>query len=136
RDISEQAYGELVLYEAWEAVRAEAARSVHEADVVCVTSYCPDGRAASELAQEASRGLRVFYDLDTPVTLARLEAGEAIDYIGPRGLRDFDLVLSFTGGGALDALRERLSARRVEPLYGHVDPDLHRRVSARPGYAA
>ena len=32
--------------------------------------------------------LRVFYDLDTPVTLSRLERGETLTYIGPRGLRD------------------------------------------------
>src|SRR5690606_9218334 len=36
------------------------------------------------------------------------------------------LVLSFTGGAALEALREHLGAKRVSPLYGHVDPALHR----------
>jgi spore maturation protein CgeB len=41
-------------------------------------------------------------------------------------LREFDLVLSYTGGAALDALRERLGARRVAALYGHVDPQAHR----------
>jgi len=136
RDIQDRSYGELVLYPEWEAVRPHAARSVREADAVFVTSYCPDGRAASELTHQEARGLRVFYDLDTPVTLARLDAGEAVDYIGPRGLRDFDLVLSFTGGGALDALRGRLGAVRVEALYGHVDPDVHRRVPAQTGYTA
>ena len=69
---------------------------------------------------------RVFYDLDAPVTLDRLRNGDPVDYIGPRGLRDFDLVLSYTGGPALDELRERLGARRVEPLYGSVDPEIHK----------
>jgi spore maturation protein CgeB len=68
-----------------------------------------------------SPGLHVFYDLDTPITLARLAAGEAVEAIGPRGLAPFDLVLSYTGGGALTALRQQLGARRVAPLYGSVD---------------
>jgi spore maturation protein CgeB len=67
----------------------------------------------------------VFYDLDTPVTLDGLRRGGAVPYIGERGLADFDLVLSFTGGEALTALRETLGARRVAPLYGSVDPAAH-----------
>ena len=37
-------------------------------------------------------------------------------------------MLSYTGGRALDELRSRLGARMVLPLYGHVDPDVHRPV--------
>src|SRR5437764_1348131 len=48
----------------------------------------------------------------------------------------FDLVLSFTGGRALDELRTRLGARRTAPLYGSVDPDRHRPVAAVDRYAA
>lgn len=117
---------ELVLYPDWESVlpraRAEAAR----ADAVMVTSFCPDGPAASRLAWEEARGLTVFYDMDTGVTLKRLDAGERVDYLPPEGLGAFDLVLSYTGGRAIEALKARLGARRVAPLYGHVDPDAHR----------
>jgi spore maturation protein CgeB len=70
------------------------------------------------------------------VTLARLTAGESVPYIPARGLRDFDLVLSYTGGRALDALKERLGARRVAPLYGSVDPDVHRPMPPAPQYVA
>jgi spore maturation protein CgeB len=70
----------------------------------------------------------VFYDLDTPVTLARMNAGERIDYLPTAGLRGFDLVLSYTGGRALSAMKDLLGARRVAPLYGHVDPLAHRPV--------
>jgi spore maturation protein CgeB len=82
------------------------------------------------------RGLSAFYDLDTPVTLSRIASGEALPYIGPRGLCDFDLVLSYTGGTALDALRARLGARRVAPLYGHVDPEQHCPGASQPHYRA
>ncbi|MEY9758301.1 spore maturation protein CgeB [Bradyrhizobium yuanmingense] len=79
----------------------------------------------------------LFYDLDTPVTLARLIAGEAVPYIGPRGLRDFALVLSFTGGPHVaDEFRNRLGARDTRPLYGHVDTDIHHPVAPQPHYRA
>ena len=115
--------GRLVLYPDWAAVRGEARTVAERADVAIVTSYCPDALAAAELIGACARPLACFYDLDTPVTLARIEAGEPVAYLGRDGLAAFDLVLSYTGGGALAALRERLGARAVAPLYGWVDPD-------------
>ncbi|MGE0372614.1 MAG: glycosyltransferase [Gammaproteobacteria bacterium] len=126
--------GELVLYADWDAARAK--RAADAADVALVTSYCPDALAATSTVLDSRAPVRCFYDLDTPVTLARLEAGERVEYVGPEGLGGFDLVLSYTGGGALDALRTRLGARRVVPLYGSVDPDVHRPAAAAPQYRA
>jgi spore maturation protein CgeB len=136
RDLSEVPGGELVLYDAWDEVRPKAERAAATADVAMVTSFCPDGLEATDLVLAAPRALRVFYDLDTPVTLSRLDRGESLTYIGPRGLRDFDLVLSYTGGAALDRLHAKLGAKRVAPLYGHVDPEVHRPVAPRPNFAA
>src|SRR3712207_7091530 len=66
-----------------------------------------------------------------PYTTLFRSAGEPVSYIGPRGLRDFDLVLSYTGGDALEQLRTRLGARRAVPLYCSVDPELQDRKSTR-----
>ncbi|MFC4171219.1 glycosyltransferase [Microvirga sp. GCM10011540] len=134
RDLHEIPGGALVLYDDWEAIRPRAKAEIADADAAMVTSYCPDGIAAADLLLDAPRATRVFYDLDTPVTLSRLHDRQAITYIGPRGLGDFDLVLSYTGGAALERLRQELGARRVEPLYGHVDPDQHRPVEPVPSY--
>ncbi len=128
--------GTLVLYDDWAAALPGMRQALEGADVGMVTSYCPDGLAATQLVLDARLGVRCFYDLDTPITLARLEAGERVDYIGPDGLAGFDLVLSYTGGGALDALRTRLGARRVAAIYGSVDPDVHRPAPKRAEYAA
>ena len=136
RDLLEVPGGELVLYAEWAEVRRRAEREIAAADVAMVTSYCPDGLSATEAVLDAGRALRVFYDLDTPVTLSRLDAGETTGYIGPAGLGGFDLVLSYTGGRALDELRTRLGARRVAPLYGHVDPQVHRPAPAVEHYRA
>jgi spore maturation protein CgeB len=129
RDLSDPESCRLVLYEDWSAVRARARLEVADADAVIVTSYCPDARAAAALAEEAG-ALSVFYDLDTPVTLARLEGGERVPYLPEAGLGGFDLVLSYTGGEALNRLRTELGARRTAPLYGHADPEAHRPTAA------
>jgi spore maturation protein CgeB len=111
----------LKLYSTFETAREDMSAALRQADAGIVTSYCPDAIDITALQRDAPHATRCFYDLDTGVTLARLEAGEAVGYLGPDKLAPFDLVLSYTGGAALDALRERLGARRVAPLYGWVD---------------
>jgi spore maturation protein CgeB len=125
RDLTELPKSELKLYSSWHDVLPQARADVTDADVSMVTSYCPDGVAASELVLSSGSGVRAFYDLDTPVTLERLRRGETVPYIGEGGLAEFDLVLSYTGGAALAELERRLGARRVLPLYGSVDPTVH-----------
>jgi len=135
RDVADLPGGELVLYADWDEVLPRAVRELRDADAAIVTSYCPDGIAATALLGECGSGAtKVFYDMDTPVTLENLREGREVDYIGPRGLRDFDLVLSYAGGAALEALRSALGARRVATLYGHVDPQVHRRVPPAGNY--
>ena len=75
--------GRIRLYGDWSEVAEAAARDLDDADAAIVTSYCPDGVAASGLVLASRAFRRVFYDLDTPVTLARLSAGQAVEYIGP-----------------------------------------------------
>jgi spore maturation protein CgeB len=79
--------------------------------------------------------LHVFYDLDTPVTLSRLNDGP-LDYLHRKQIPQFDLYLSFTGGALLRQLEQRYGARIARPLYGCVDPDVYRRVEARKEFAS
>jgi spore maturation protein CgeB len=136
RDWHELPGGELVLYRSWSDAQLRARRELADADAAIVTSYCPDALAARAAMLDASSPLAVFYDLDTPVTLARLKQGERVPYIGDDGLGAFDLVLSYTGGMALAELRDTLGARRVYPLYGHVDPEAHHPAEPDSRYAA
>lgn len=124
----------LVLYRDWTQARATAERHLRDADAGMVTSYCPDGVAASDLVLQSGVPVRSFYDLDAPVTLARLEAGESVEYLPVQGLRGFDVVLSYTGGRTGDALRTQLGAERVVPIYGSVDPDAHRPMPPKEAY--
>jgi hypothetical protein len=120
RDLFDVPGGELVLYTDWMDIVPLAKKHLSDADVGMVTSYCPDGIAATELVLNSPARLNCFYDLDTPITLQRRRTGERLGYIGPRGLQDFDLVLSYTGGKSLVELQTQLGAKRVAPLYGSV----------------
>lgn len=133
RDLHELPGGELYLYPDWNSVLPRAQAEIADADVAIVTSYCPDGIDACEFTLSSSAAVRAFYDLDTPVTLDRLRSGQTVEYLPPDGLRDFDIVLSYTGGAALTELQERLGAQRVAPLYGSVDPSVHRPVDPLSG---
>jgi spore maturation protein CgeB len=134
RDVFEVPGGQLRLYHDWEDALPQARGALAECDVAMVTSYCPDGIAAGELVASSRAPLKVFYDMDTPVTVERAQCGLPVDYLGTRGLSDYDLVLSFTGGEALIALRDLLGAKRTATLYGSVDPALHRPVPPQDGY--
>jgi spore maturation protein CgeB len=94
---------------------------IRSADLVTVGSYVPEGIAIGDIVLREARGVTAFYDIDTPVTLARLEGG--VDYLSKRQIPAYHLYLSFTGGPILDVLKERYGARAPRPLYCSVDAD-------------
>jgi spore maturation protein CgeB len=109
-----QLYDEVDDLERW-------SEQVSEADLVLVGSYVPDGCDVSEWVLERARGVTAFWDIDTPVTAAKLAQGDN-EYISPELVPRFDLYLSFTGGPLL----ERLGARRPRPFYCIADPKHYR----------
>ena len=113
-----------------------APRARREPTSAMVTSYCPDGIAATALVLDSRVPVRCFYDLDTPVTLARLERGRERGLYRPGRARAASTWCSATPAAARStALRDRLGARRAVPLYGWVDPDMHRPAPPQPHYA-
>ncbi|QRK12357.1 glycosyltransferase [Archangium violaceum] len=137
RDLLELPPGaELVLYSSWEEILPRARLHLRDADAGMVTSYCADGVEAGRLVLGSRVPVKSFYDMDTPVTLERAERGENVEYIGPEGLGDYDIVLSYTGGEALTGLRRLFGARHAVPLYGSVDPRVHFPVDGREHYRA
>lgn len=117
------------LYDSLPRVMADARKELDAADVAICTSYCPDGPHVSRAILDSRAAIRSFYDLDTPVTLTALRSDVRVLYLPTEGLSAFDLVLSYTGGRALNELQTRLGARRVAALYGSVDPETHSPVA-------
>lgn len=116
---------DLIVYRDWNEALPLCRAHLADADVGLVTSRCADGAAATRELLPSRARRRVFYDLDSPITLEKVRAGERVPWLGPDGLAGFDLVLSDAGGAALTGLRDLLGARRTAPLYGSVDPARH-----------
>jgi len=112
-------------FDSFKSIREEIESDLARADVALVTSYCHDGSAASQMVFESKVAVSAFYDLDTPVTLDAVHSGERVGYLPDDGLAKFNVVLSYTGGRALEELRSHLGATEVAPLYGWADPETH-----------
>ena len=124
RDLARPPWGRTELYgSVTELERFE--QEVRAADLVLLGSYVPDGVAVGEWATDVATGATAFWDIDTPVTLAKLDAGDE-EYLAPELLRRFDLYLSFTGGPILRRLEDELGARRAEAFHCLVDTDAYR----------
>jgi spore maturation protein CgeB len=136
RDALELCGCDVRLYGTWPAVCAQAEGELADADAAIITSYCPDAREAVQTVFASAVPVRAFYDLDTPITLRALHEGADVPYVPEDGLGAFDVVLSYTGGGALDELMRVLGATRVAPLYGSVDPHAHAPVAPSAAFAA
>ena len=124
RDLPDPPYCRTVLYRSLRELRERAAGDLQAADLCIVGSYVPEGIGVGDLVQQMAHGLRAFYDIDTPVTLARLAAG-GTEYLAARQIPGYDLYLSFTGGPTLDDLQQRYGSPMARPLYCSVDPDLY-----------
>ena len=94
------------------------------ADAVIVGSYVPEGVAVGRLVQETARGVTAFYDIDTPVTLAKLERGD-FEYLSPDIIPGYDVYLSFTGGPTLRHIESRYGSPAARALYCSVDPEAY-----------
>ncbi len=124
RDLPDGCPWKTELYESVEELGYRFGSEIAEADVVIVGSYVPEGPAVCDLALRLAKRVTAFYDIDTPVTLAALQAGSC-DYLTPRLIPKFDLYLSFSGGRALKILREEFGARDARPLYCSVDVEAY-----------
>ncbi|MDB5367339.1 MAG: hypothetical protein JWM77_3266 [Rhodospirillales bacterium] len=121
RDLSAPPFARTILYRDL-AELAQLAPLVARADLTIVGSYVPDGVEVGRWALDTARGLVAFYDIDTPVTVAKLARGEH-DYLAPDLIPRFDLYLSFTGGPTLSLLERKWGARAARALYCSVDEE-------------
>jgi spore maturation protein CgeB len=94
------------------------------ADAVIVGSYVPEGVAVGRFVQATAQGVTAFYDIDTPVTLAKLARGD-FEYLSPEIIPGYDVYLSFTGGPTLGLLENRYGSPAARALYCSVDPDAY-----------
>ena len=124
RDLPDPEFCRLELYRAPDDL-AQWQREIAEADAVMVGSYVADGVEVGRMVQRAARGVTCFYDIDTPVTLAKLERGD-FEYLNPELIPGFDIYFSFTGGPTLKRIERAFGSPCARPLYCSVDETAYR----------
>lgn len=124
RDMQVAEYCTINLYSSFEELKRKYAAEIWKADLVIVGSYVPDGVEVGKWVISTARGMKAFYDIDTPVTLAKLKKND-YEYIHPDLIPQYDLYLSFSGGRALDVFMKEYGSPAARPLYCSVDPDLY-----------
>ncbi|PVX29330.1 bifunctional glycosyltransferase/UDP-glucuronate decarboxylase [Sphingomonas pokkalii] len=98
---------------------------IAQADAVMVGSYVPDGVEIGTFVQKIAKGATAFYDIDTPVTLAKLARGD-FEYLTPALIPGYDVYLSFTGGPTLDRIERVFGSTAARALYCSVDTEAYR----------
>lgn len=124
RDLANPEYCRTILYKDLEALKGNYLAEVSTADFVIVGSYVPEGVPVGEWVCQTAKGIKAFYDIDTPVTLAKLERQD-YEYLSPELISKYDLYLSFTGGPTLKLLEEKYGSPCARALYCSVDPALY-----------
>ena len=132
RDLPKPDFCEVRLFNDWRAVVPSVHRELADCDVAILGSFFPEGIRAAQEIIGAIKPVKVFYDIDTPITLNSLRAGGAA-YLKPQQIPGFDLYLSFTAGPILAQLQREFGARRALPLYCSFEPENYypRRVFRR-----
>ncbi|MDF2751119.1 MAG: hypothetical protein K0T00_2295, partial [Gaiellaceae bacterium] len=125
RDLDDPDWAEVVVFEPerWRAALERAAG----ADVVVKASGIGVLDAELEAAVlELGAPTTIFWDVDAPATLARLEAdaGDSLRALVPR----YDLVLTYGGGDPVVERYRALGARDCVPVYNALDPTTHHPV--------
>ena len=122
RDLPDPDFCRLEFYADAADLKHRFAKQVRHSDWTMLGSYVSDGVEIGEWAcQTAPR--TAFYDIDTPVTLAKLARGD-FEYLAPDLIGRYDLYLSFSGGPTLNTLQQ-MGSPRARALFCSVDPALY-----------
>ena len=125
RDMPQPYFCDVRLYEDWDSEAATLLLLSHDADVVVIGSYFPDAIDLTRRLLDLSRQLIFFYDIDTPITMARLSEKGSAEYLLPAFIKEYAAYLSFTGGTLLQDLASEYEAKRPRAFYCSVDPDMY-----------
>lgn len=124
RDLPNPPFCKTILYANLEELKKNYLKIIEEADLVIVGSYVPEGVAVGNFVTTVAEGVTAFYDIDTPVTLAKLERGD-FEYLHPEQISQYDLYLSFTGGPTLQRLEQQFGSPMARAFYCSFDPELY-----------
>ena len=131
RDLPKPEFCTVQLYEKWDESVGALVDASKDADAIVIGSYFNDANALSaELFTVLSAPL-LFYDIDTPITIAQLREQGRTEYIDSQTIPQYAAYLSFSGGPVLKELEQRFGSPWAVPFYCSVDPELYRPTRCR-----
>jgi spore maturation protein CgeB len=131
RDMARPPFCRTELYRSLPELRERFLEEIRSADCLIVGSYVPEGVAVGEWATSTADGPVLFYDIDTAVTLAKLEAGDR-SYLAPHLIPRYAAYLSFSGGPILERIEREYGSPMARALYCSFDPELYYPEEAEP----
>jgi spore maturation protein CgeB len=135
RDMPDPRWADVVVYPATEAGVLGALERARGSQVVIKASGVGVFDALLEEAVlELRADVTIFWDVDAPATLARLEGnlGDELRALVPR----YDLVLTYGGGAPVVERYRALHAHDCVPVYNALDPETHHAVRPDSRYDA
>ncbi|MDQ2840200.1 MAG: glycosyltransferase [Acidobacteriota bacterium] len=136
RDMEDPEWASIVVYDPndRDGVNRHLAWSA-DCDVVVKASGVGvlDGFLEARVAGMPEWVCKVFWDVDAPATLERLEANADDPFHS--ALPRFDLVLTYGGGDRVTAQYCEIGAHRCVAIYNAFDPDVHFPVARDPKFA-
>ncbi len=136
RDLPEPPYVALELYSIWQQDGIAVVRAaVADAEVIVVGSYFPDAIVATAMLQQETKSPVLFYDIDTPITMAALRLHGQCEYLRAQDVPFYAAYLSFTGGPTLREIEQRFGSPLAVPMYCSVDPDAYHRTPVQKEFA-
>ena len=126
RDIADPAWAKVVIYPATVAGLQQVLEAGKHADVIIKASgvgVFDNELEAAVLTMKHPGNLVIFWDVDAPATLDRVNSNPA-DPFKPL-ISGYDLVLTYGGGDPVVRGYEALGARQCIPIYNALDPSTH-----------
>ena len=137
RDIADPPWARVRIYEpAGEQAVREVVDEAIDADVIlkCSGVGLFDQLLERAVLELSGNATRIFWDVDAPATLARMEDDEqdALRALIP----DYDGVFTYGGGDPVVERYTALGARFCQPIYNALDPDTHHPGQPQRRFAA
>lgn len=131
RDMPRPKFCSVRLYQDWQREEKSLVREASDADAVIVGSYFPDAIAATHALLAGTRAPVMFYDIDTPITLAGLRTEGRCGYLDEALVPQYAAYLSFTAGPVLHELEATFGAQRAVAFHCSVDAELYKPTAMR-----
>jgi spore maturation protein CgeB len=137
RDIDIPPWANVVVYPGDDDGAMSALERASDADVIVKASgvgVCDALLEREVLSLQGASRRVLFWDVDAPATLERVDADPADEFraLIPR----YDLVFTYGGGPKVVAAYRRLGARDCVPIYNALDPQTHHPVQRAERFAA